>query len=67
MITIVLFVIYIAITIGFRRSVYAVNESDGTVNIEIGVLEGSLQREVTISLSTRDSTALGIIIFNNNN
>ena len=49
------------VTIGFLNTNYTVNESttSGVANIEIGILEGLLQREVVISFSTQDKSALG--------
>ena len=35
------------------------SEADGTVSIQVGVISGSLQREVIVSFSTSDSTAIG--------
>ena len=47
------------VTIGFLNTIYSVNESEGIVSLEIGVLEGLLQRETVISLSTYDLSAVG--------
>ena len=38
---------------------YTVSEADGRVDLRVGVLEGTLQNEVVITLSTKDSTATG--------
>ena len=46
------------VVIGFIDPPYQVNESDGSVNLTIGVLTGILQRQVVLSLSTSDDTAL---------
>ena len=34
------------------------NENDGSVNLTIGVLFGTIQRDVVLSLSTTNGTAL---------
>ena len=46
-------------TIGFLSALYFVFENESHVTIQVGILEGSLQREVTVTLSTSDSTAIG--------
>ena len=53
---------YTAITIGFLSTSYTVSEADGTVSIQVGVINGSLQREVevVVNFSTGDLTANGI-------
>ena len=40
---------------------YSVSEASNRADIRIGVLEGSLQREVIVSFSIGDSTATGIV------
>ena len=45
------------VTIGFEREVYEVTEDEGTVEVCALIREGALNREVTISLFTRDSSA----------
>ena len=57
-------VIYIIINltdviIGFLDTSYSVLENELQVIIQVGVLEGSLQREVTVTLSISDLTAIG--------
>ena len=43
------------------NTIYAVNESQGTVNFEVGVLKHQeLEREVVVRFTTSDSTAVGI-------
>ena len=49
---------FAAITIGFNNNSYSVNECDNHIEIEV-VIEGSLQRNVTVLLSTSDLTAVG--------
>ena len=41
--------------VGFTQSTYAVFEADGIANIEIGVLSGSIQRDIplVVTLSER--------------
>ena len=45
--------------IGFIDSPYAVSEGDGSALLQVGLIEGSIQGEVVIALSTNDSTAIG--------
>ena len=57
-------VIYIIInltdvTIGFLNPSYSVFENGSQVIIQVGVLDGSLQRNVIVTLSTSDLTAIG--------
>ena len=57
-------VIYIIINltdviIGLLDISYSVFENGFRVIIQVGVLSGSLQKEVTVSLSTSDLTAIG--------
>ena len=49
------------ITIGFDSSEYSVNECDdtGQVSVRVTVLEGMLERELTLMLTTTDMTAIG--------
>ena len=51
----------LAITIGFNRTTYNVRESDGSVSLTIGVMEGELHKDVTIpiKLTTVDGSADG--------
>ena len=48
---------------GFINSPYSVIENEGQVVIQVGVIPpGSLQREVVVSFSTSDSTAIGKLV-----
>ena len=47
-----------AVTIGFDNTDYRVDENVGTVAINIGVINGTLQKKVMISISTENSTAI---------
>lgn len=49
-------------TIGFLNTTYVVSEGDSVALVQVGILDGSLDAEVTLSLSTMDSSAQGIII-----
>ena len=40
-----------AVVIGFLNTSYTVGESDGVVNIQIGVIRGSLQGPVNVEFS----------------
>ena len=47
------------VTIGFINAPYSVDENEGEVDIQVGVIEGSLQREVVVLFSTLDSSVRG--------
>ena len=51
--------ISVAVTIGFRVTSYSVRENDLAVNIQIGSLNGSLQRSLSFVVSFMDSEATG--------
>ena len=50
---------YTEVIIGFINPPYSVIENEGQVVIRVGVIEGSLRREVVVSFSTSDNTAIG--------
>ena len=54
-----LYLFHSDVTIGFLSALYFVFENESHVAIQVGVLEGSLQRVVTVTISTSDSTAVG--------
>ena len=45
--------------IGFTSPYFTVRESDGQVSIQVGVLSGSLQKEVTLNFFITDLNAFG--------
>ena len=45
--------------IGFLNTSYTVGESDGAVNIQIGVIRGSLQTPVVVNFTTNADSANG--------
>ena len=50
------------ITIGFTHTDYSVNECEGLAHVTIKVINqslGVLQRDITVLLSIKDSTAFG--------
>ena len=49
------------VVIGFLGSPYSVNESAGELNVQVGVISGSLQTNIVLNLSTTDITAIGIL------
>ena len=54
---------YIAgIVIGFLKTEYTVSEADGTVELQVGVLSGSLSSDVVVQLDTLDSSAIGMYV-----
>ena len=46
-----------AAVIGFERSLYEVDEEDGSVTVAVRVLEGTLANDVEVLLTTTDGTA----------
>ncbi len=52
-------IIYIEVVIGFINDLYIALESDGEAFVEIGVISGSLQRDVAFQLSFSDEYATG--------
>jgi hypothetical protein len=53
------------VTIGLERPTYSVDEEDGTVEVCAVLLSGSLERTVSVTLSTSDGSAIGMILINN--
>ena len=47
------------LVIGFIDAPYEVNENDGFAAVNLGVIDGSLEREFEVQLSLADETALG--------
>lgn len=45
------------VTIGFQQTEYTVAESSGAVTLTVALMEGSLQRNVTITFRTSRATA----------
>ena len=41
---------------------YSVAETDGTVDVEVAVLSGTLSSNVTVELQTRDGSAVGTYV-----
>ena len=50
------------VTIGFDPSTYSVNEASMTVQVCARILDGSLQRDAVVTLSTSDGTATGLLL-----
>ena len=48
-----------AIVIGFNPTTYSVSEDVGSVTVAISLLRGILARDVTVSLQTMNSSAMG--------
>ena len=51
------------VTIGFDPSTYSVNEASMTVKVCARILDGSLQRDAVVTLSTSDGTATGLLLY----
>jgi hypothetical protein len=47
----------IAVRIGFDPTAYSVNEGDGVVTLEVAVLDGVLETEVVVRISTNNGSA----------
>jgi hypothetical protein len=45
------------IRIGFQPDTYSVSEGDGVVTLEVAVLEGALDRDLIVKVTTSDGTA----------
>ena len=56
---ILILILTAAVTIGFHDTIYSVHENDGEVNLQIGTLNGSLQRELSFVFSFVNSEAIG--------
>ena len=52
--------------IGFLNTSYSVGESDGVVKLQIGVIQGSIQRPVVVEISTGDISTAGELIMARN-
>ena len=46
------------VTIGFNRTAYSVSEDAGSVTVMLSVQTGALDRDVIVTLSTINGTAL---------
>ena len=49
---------YLVATIGFSRATHSVSEGAGSVNVTISVQTGTLGRDVIVSLSSVNGTAI---------
>ena len=47
-----------AVTIGFNKTAYSVNEDAGSVSITLSVQNGTLDRDVILNLSTVNGNAM---------
>ena len=56
---ILILILTAAVTIGFHDTIYSVHENDSEVNLQIGTLNGSLQRELSFVFSFVNSEAIG--------
>lgn len=48
-------------TVGFTETSYTVDEDAGTASVMIGVISGTIQRDVSLLLSLADGSAIGEI------
>ena len=56
------FLYFTELTIGFDPSTYYVNETDMIVQVCASILNGSLQKDAVVTLSTSDGTATGLLL-----
>ncbi len=47
------------VVIGFETPEYTVTEGEGSIEVCVVIVEGTLQRQVTVTVSTSDFSALG--------
>lgn len=52
-----------AVTIGFLETTYNVSEDVGLAQLRVGIINGSLDTEIVISLATADDTAVCTLLF----
>ena len=45
--------------VGFLRSTYTVQEVEGTVTVQFGILEGTLERDLFVKFNYTSGTAVG--------
>ena len=57
--TTIITIIIADITLEFIPSVYFVNERDGHVNVTLVISNGTLRRDVAVTVNTNDDTATG--------
>jgi len=48
----------LVVTIGFNRTTYSVHEDAGSVGVTLSVQAGTLDRDVVVTLTTINNTAL---------
>ena len=51
--------LHVVVRIGFNETVYTVLESDRVASVFVAVLEGDLQRRVSVTFSTNANTTTG--------
>ena len=54
----VLLILFSVVTVGFNPTTYAVREDAGNVSVILSVLAGTLDRDVIVTLTTMNSTAM---------
>jgi hypothetical protein len=50
---------FLGVRIDFEQPEYSVNEENGTIEVCAVIMEGGLERNITITLATRNGTAIG--------
>jgi hypothetical protein len=51
---------FLGVGIDFEQPQYSVNEENGTIEVCAVIMEGGLERNITITLATRNGTATGM-------
>lgn len=46
-----------AVQIGFLQTLYSVNEEEGLVTVQVGVISGSLTSDVNVEITSTDGSA----------
>lgn len=49
------------VVVGFKRTVYMVEESQGLIRLPVAVKEGQLTQKVVLQVTTEDRTTSGIL------
>lgn len=53
---------WLGVVIDFEQPEYSVNERNGTIEVCAVIVEGNLQRNITVTLTTRDGRAIGKVL-----
>lgn len=56
------YLVFPVITVGLDNTTYTVPEDGGVVQVCVEILEGELEQEAEVTLSTNDGSAAGIYV-----